>query len=409
MLTDAAIKSLDLEPGKTQRKAFDTGGVQGLYFLISPGSKGWRFRYYLNGRERLMSLGVWPAVSLAQARSKAETLRKQLEAGVDPAEQRKVDTATRVETREQTFGRVGTEMLAQDDIKASRTKRKHEWLFGLLRSLHARPITELKTPDLVKVLRAIQDSGDRRETAHRASMLIGRIFRYAVQSGYIENNPATSLRGALKPIKVESHAAVTDPKQLAKLLALIWSYDLIGHATVCAALKMIAYTFARPGEIRTAEWSEIDLDKGEWLLPPARMKMRRAHMVPLATQVVELLREQQLLTGGGRYIFPGRNNVHMPLSDGALGKGLKMIYFMSDMHTAHGFRATASTLLNGELHYDSAIIELQLAHQKSDKVAAIYDRASRLPERRAMMQKYADYLDSLRASHGKEKQQDVSS
>jgi integrase len=401
MLIDQDLRRLDLSAITKQQKLWDGGG---LFLLLAPRSSGWRFRYQRDGREQLLSLGTFPAVSLAEARKARDELRTQLKNGVDPGERRKVRKAAHIESRTHTFGTVGAEMLEADDSTAVRTKVRDRWLFKLLRSLHSRPIADLKTPEIVRTLRTIQDTGDRRETAHRCARLVTRICRFAVQSGYAVTNPASELRGALKPVKTESHAAITDPKELGRLLKYIGNYDLVanGHATVTAALKMAPYVFVRPGELRQAEWSEIDLDKAEWVLPGAKMKMRRPHLVPLASQVVELLKTQRVLTGGGRYVFPGRNNSHRPLSDAALGKALKLIFFNSDVQTAHGFRATASTLLNGELNYDSAVIELQLAHAKSDKVAAIYDRAQRLPERRAMMQAWADYLDSLRSSYGKE-------
>jgi integrase len=398
LLLESALRQLDLSTITKTRKLWDG---KGLYLLLAPRSSGWRFRYQRDKRDRLMSLGPYPAVSLAAARKAADELRTQLKNGIDPAERRKVRKAASIEEREHTFGSVGAEMLESKDSTARRTAVRDRWLYKLLRGLHSRPIAQLTTPEIVKVLRTIQDTGDRRETAHRCARLMTRVCRFAVQSGYATVNPAADLRGALKPVKTESHAAITDPKDLGRLLAYIHNYDLIGHATVAAALKMAPYVFTRPGELRQAEWSEIDLDKAEWLLPASKMKMRRPHLVPLATQVVELLKTQRVLTGAGRYVFPGRNNPHRPLSDAALGKALKMLEITSAVHTAHGFRATASTLLNGELHFDSAIIELQLAHVKADKVAAIYDRAQRLPERRAMMQRWADYLDELRAAWGK--------
>jgi integrase len=397
MLLEADLRRLDLGTLTKSRKLWDGAG---LYLLLAPRSSGWRFRYQRGGRERLMSLGPYPSVNLAAARKAAGELRTQLKNGIDPAERRKVRKAAHIEAREHTFGTTGAEMLESKDSSAPRTVGRDRWLFKLLRALHSRPIAQLTTPEVVKLLRTIQDTGDRRETAHRCARLVTRVCRFAVQSGYAITNPAADLRGALKPVKTESHAAITDPKGLGQLLKYIGNYDLVadGHATVTAALKMAPYVFVRPGELRQAEWSEIDLDKAEWVIPASKMKMRRPHLVPLPSQVVELLKTQHVLTGGGRYVFPGRNNLHRPMSDAALGKALKLIFFNSDMQTPHGFRATASTLLNGELHFDSAIIELQLAHVKGDRVAGIYDRSQRLPERRAMMQKWADYLDTLRAS-----------
>lgn len=389
MLTEKDLRGIELPPAK-QRKLWDG---KGLYLLLGPRASGWRFRYQRNKRERLMSLGPWPATSLTEARSRAQELRKQLETGIDPAERRKTRTAAQIEAKTHTFGTVGAALLEHDDARAPRTRKKHAWLFSLLRSLHARPIGELKTVDLVRVLKAIESDKDRRETAHRAAMFAGRVFRHAIQNGYLETNPAAHLRGALKPVRTEHHAAITKPEEMGSLLRLIEMYP---PARAGAALRMAPYLFVRPGELRQMEWSEVNLEKSEWVIPAAKTKMRREHLVPLARQVVLMLREQQALTGGGRWVFPGRNNSHRPLSDAALSVALKSLWYESDVMTVHGFRATASTLLN-ELGFDSALIELALAHAKRDRVAGIYDRSQRLPERREMIQRWADYLDGLKA------------
>jgi integrase len=396
LLTEQELKRLGPLPvGRTTRKLFDTGGVKGLYFLQEPSAKGWRLRYWLGGKEKSLSLGPWPEVSLAQARTKAKAVRAQIKAGVDPSAHRKAHNAVQIEARARTFGSVGADLLQHDDTRAPRTRAKHAWLFSLLRSLHGRPIGELKTVDLVRVLKAIESDKDRRETAHRAAMFAARVFRHAIQNGYIETNPAGQLRGALKPIKVESHAAITDPEALGDLLRFV---DLYPPARAGAALRLAPYVFVRPGELRQMEWSELDLRKAEWIIPAPKTKMRRPHLVFLARQVVEMLRTQEALTGGGRWVFPGRNNAHRPLSDAALSVALGSLFYDSGTMTPHGFRATASSLLNGELHYDSALVELALGHVKRDRVAGIYDRSQRLPERRELYQRWADYLDQLRTA-----------
>jgi integrase len=244
-------------------------------------------------------------------------------------------------------------------------------------------------------LKAIEASGDRRESAHRAASLVSRVCRYAVQTGRLATNPAADLRGALKPVKRESLPAIIEPRAVGLLLRVIDLYQ--GSASVANALKLAPYVFVRPGELRQAEWTEIDLKGPEWKLPSHKMKMRKPHVVPLSRQALAVLKTQHALSGAGRYVFPGPRTMR-PLSDMSLTAALHNISpaFSREDHSVHGFRSTASTLLN-ELGYDSALIELQLAHVKSDKVAGVYDRSQRLAERRKMMQEWADYLDKLRA------------
>ena len=410
MLTQEGLRGLTA-PTRGQRRVFDSGGVRGLYLLLTAKKGcGWRLRYRRpDGREALLSLGPWPATSLDQAREKATAMHGQLAKGIDPGEARKAQAAAQQDARGQTFGVVGLEFLATqvDPTMAQATRAKAHWLFGLLRTLHARPVAEIRTVDLAKVLKAIEESGDRRETAHRAAQFAGRVFRYAIQTGRLDSNPAANLRGALKPIETESHAAVTDPDRLAVLLRMLDAYQ--GHATVGNALRLLPLVFVRPGELRAAEWSEFNFGRAEWIIPVHRMKMRRihrrAHLVPLARQSIEILKRQQALTGDGRYVFPGDRNKLRPMSENALTAALNSLRWLMPADaetTAHGFRSTASSLLNGELGVDSALVELQLAHRKRDKIAAIYDRSERVPERRQLMQTWADYLDKLKAEAGRD-------
>jgi integrase len=295
-----------------------------------------------------------------------------------------------------TFLEVGREYLATRDNVAPATATRDAWLLERLSGLHRRPIAQLTTPDYVHALRAIEADGDRRTTAHRCAGLASAITRYAVNLGYAQTNalPAGQLHGTLKPVKQESFAAITDPRRFGQLLRFIRDYRMVGSRDVAAALRLAPLVFVRPGELRTAEWGEFSLDKAEWVIPAHKMKMRRQHLVPLPTQALEILREQYKHTGSGRFVFPGREG--RPLSEGAFKVALS--YFCpSTEHTPHGFRSSASTMLREQLGFDSEIVELQLAHAKGDKVAAIYDRSQRLPERRALMQKWSDYLDTLRA------------
>jgi integrase len=304
--------------------------------------------------------------------------------------------SSRVFPTDRTFLEVGREYLAARDDVAPATAVRDAWLLERLIELHARPIAQLTTPDYVHALRAIEADGDRRTTAHRCAGLAGAITRYAVNLGYAQINalPAGQLRGTLRPVKQGSFAAITDPDRFGQLLRFIRDYRLIGGRNVAAALRLAPLVFVRPGELRTAEWAEFNLDRAEWLIPAHKMKMRRPHLVPLSTQSLEILRDQFKHTGSARFVFPGREG--RPLSEGAFKVALG--YFCpSSEHTPHGFRSTASTMLRDQLGYDSEFVELQLAHAKSDKVAAIYDRSQRLPERRKLMQAWSDYLDALRA------------
>jgi integrase len=294
--------------------------------------------------------------------------------------------------------------LTQDDIAES-TKEKREYLLEQLTDLHAVPIGELTTPSIVRALNAIASKDDRRETAHRCGMLVGRVTRFAVNHGYAAVNvlPMGQLRGALKPVKTDSHAAITDPERFGKLCKFIDLYaDFAGSRAqpgVASALKLAPLVFVRPGELRKMEWSEVNFDKAEWVIPKEKMKMRRPHVVPLSKQALAILRAAQLVTGKDRHCFRTRR-LDEALSENGFREALNTILGAMDeprgVHTMHGMRSSASTLLNGELGIDSALIELQLAHAKADKVAGIYDRSQRLAERRAMMQKWADYLDKLK-------------
>jgi integrase len=297
-------------------------------------------------------------------------------------------------------------VLSQDNVAPS-TATKRAYLLDQLRAIHDRPITELTTPDFVRALKAIEAAGDRRETAHRCGMLAAQVTRYAVNHGYAPVNvlPSGQLRGTLKPVKTDSHAAITEPARFGNLLKFIELYAAFcgsrSQPGVTAAIQLAPLLFVRPGELRNMGWSEVSLDKAEWVIPAVRMKMRRPHLVPLASQALTILREQHALTGKDRYAFRTKRRDE-PLSENGFREALRTILHAAKeqpgAHTMHGFRSSASTLLNGELGVDSALIEMQLAHVKGDRVAGIYDRSQRLPERRAMMQTWADYIDTLRAS-----------
>ena len=268
-------------------------------------------------------------------------------------------------------------------------------MFGLLAPLHRKLVTGITAPEVVKVLRGLEAAG-KREAAHRCGQFAGRVFRYAIQSGYCTVNPAGDLRGALKPVKIQSHAGITDPLRFGELMVWIDSDRTDrGFVNVRHGMQLLARTFVRPGELRAAEWSEFDLDKAEWKIPAPRMKMKRPHLVPFSTQAVAILRKHFELTGHGPLVFPGIRSGR-PMSDATMGMALKVMLFESDSHVPHGFRVSASTLLD-EKGYDSALIELQLSHAKRDQIAGLYDRSQSVPERKAMMQACSDYIEELKA------------
>jgi integrase len=385
-LTEVRIRRA--RPKERPYKLRDGGG---LYLLVTPtDAKQWRLRYAIDGRESMLSLGTYPATSLKAARARRAELRAALEAGKDPAAERRAERANSANS----FETIAREWLGKQPF-AAKTLRKAVWTFEdlLFPYIGSRPVSALTPPELLEVVRRLERRG-KHETAHRAKQRVGQVLRYAIATGRAERDPTADLRGALAPVKVTNRAAVTDPREVAQLLRALHGYQ--GHFIVEAALKIAPLVFVRPGELRAAEWAEMDLDAGEWRIAAHRMKMRRPHLVPLAKQAVLILREIEPLTGRGRYVFPSPRSAQRPLSDNAVTAALRRIGYTGEQMSWHGFRAMASTLLN-ELGFPPDIIELQLAHQERNEVRAAYNRAQRLDERRKMMQSWADHLDSLRA------------
>jgi integrase len=294
-----------------------------------------------------------------------------------------------------TFGQAGAAFLSfRRGRKAERTADKHAWLLGVLRPLHARPLDEIRAPEVLQVLRKLETAG-KAETARRAGQFTARVFRYAIGEGWCDNNPARDLRGNLEGVVVESHAGITDPDGFGRLMRLV---DMPGHShrTVYNALRLLARTALRPGELRRGLWQEVDMEKAEWRIPAERMKMRRPHLVPLSTQAKAILWDQWEVSGEGEFIFPGIRSGR-PLSDAAMGVALKNMFISPDAHVPHGFRVSFSSMLN-ERGEEAAVIELQLSHAKQDKIAGIYDRSQRVPDRKNLMQKWSNWIDELKAA-----------
>ncbi len=391
-LTDAAIRKAK-STEKTQR-LFDGGG---LYLEVSPaGGKWWRLKYRYGGKEKRLSLGTYPDTGLADAREKRAAARKLLAAGIDPSEQRKAVKAAGEERAANSFAVIAAEWLAlQKPRMAAATLEKAQWTFDELLNpwIGNRPIAEIEAPELLKLLRRIEDRGAH-ETAHRTKQRAGQVFRYAIATSRAKHDPSADLRGALAPVVSTSRAAITDPVKVGDLLRAIDTYQ--GSLVTKCALRLAPLVFVRPGELRKAEWAEIDLDGAQWRIPAARMKMREEHVVPLAQQAVAVLRELHPLTGCGQYVFPSYRGKARTMSENTVNAALRYMGFDKDTMTGHGFRAMASTRLN-EMGWPPDVIERQLAHAERNKVRAAYNRAQYLDERTRMMQAWADYLDGLKA------------
>ncbi len=406
-LTDPAVRNAKpgLKPGKDKEGKSTLVAVDGPYklfderglFLLVPltGGKWWRLRYKFDGKEKLLSLGVYPDVGLKDARERRDAARKLLADGIDPGEHRKATKATRVERAANSFEVVAREWYAKHapnwaDHHGDRIIRRFErdifpWIGG-------KAIADVTAPELLAAIRRIENRGAL-ETAHRALGNCGQVFRYAVATGRAMRDPTGDLRGALPPVKAEHFAAVTEPKQAAELLRTLDGYQ--GTTTVACALRLAPLVFVRPGELRKAEWADIDLDVGEWRYTVT--KTETAHIVPLATQAVAILRELHALTGTGQYVFPGARTNGRPMSDNAILAAMRRMGIPKDEMSGHGFRAMARTILDEVLGVRPDLIEHQLAHAVKDPNGRAYNRTAHLPERRKMMQQWADYLDKLKA------------
>lgn len=396
-LTDTAIRKA--KPTDKTQRLYDGGG---LYVELSPsGGKWWRLKYRHGGKEKRLSLGTYPDTGLADARAKRDEARKLLAAGVDPGEHRKAEKAAGEDRAANSFEVIAREWIAKqsptwapshgDKIIARLERDLFPWL-------GRRPIADITAKELLATVNRIADRGAT-ETAHRALQNCGQIFRYAVVTGRMDRNPAADLKGALPPVKPGHLAAIVDPAAIGGLLRAIESYQ--GAFITKSALRLAPLVFVRPGELRQAEWTEIDLEAAEWNIPGHKMKTGEPHLVPLSPQAVAILRDVCALTGRGRYVFPSPRSLSRPMSNNAILSALRRMGYGKDEMTGHGFRAMARTVLDEVLHFRPDYIEHQLAHAVKDPNGRAYNRTSHLPERRKMMAAWADYLDQLRDSRGK--------
>ncbi|MHB1051482.1 MAG: tyrosine-type recombinase/integrase [Thiobacillus sp.] len=390
-LSDIAVRNA--KPGAKPARMFDGGG---LYLEVAPtGGKLWRFKYRFGGKEKLLALGKYPDVSLKDARERRDEARRLLANEVDPSENRKQQKAAKIERSANSFEVVAREWIAKNTPTwaASHTSKiirrlemyVYPWLGG-------KPIADITAPDLLAIARRIEAKGAI-ETAHRALQNCGQVFRYAVATGRAERDPTGDLRGALQSVTSKHMAAVTEPNKVAELLRTFDTYQ--GTLTVRCALQLAPLVFVRPGELRTAEWKDIDLDVAEWRYIAS--KKGNAHIVPLSQQAVAILQEIKALTGDGRYVFPSARSGERPMSDNAILAAMRRQGIAKDEMSGHGFRAMARTILDEVLGFRPDLIEHQLAHAVRDPNGRAYNRTAHLPDRRKMMQAWADYLDKLKA------------
>jgi integrase len=404
MLSASAVR--DAKPRASAHKLRDE---RGLYLLVQPnGSRWWRFDYRRpgTGKRNTLSPGTYPDVSLKRARDRCDDARKLLADGIDPADKRKAEAVAAADT----FEAVAREWYA---------KQSGQWVPAhgerIIRRLERdvfpwigrKPIAKLDARAVLATLRRIESRGAI-ETAHRVLQNIGQVFRYAIATGRAHGDVTRDLRGALSPITERHHAAIIDPDQVGDLLRAIDAYT--GTLPVRCALRLAPLVFLRPGELRMAEWAEFDLDAAEWNIPAHRRKLKKAlkddpatppHCVPLASQAVAILRELQPQTGAGRFVFPGARDRKRPLSDMALLGALRRMGYDNATATTHGWRATARKILDEGLGFPMHVIEHQPDHAVKDANGLAYNRTTHLPQRRKMMQAWADYLDALRAAPGK--------
>lgn len=391
-LTDLALRTA--KPKEKAYKLFDGGG---LHLVVNPnGSRLWRLAYRFAGKPKQLAFGPYPTVSLADARQKREDAKKLLLDGRDPSAARKLDKINAAISEGNTFENLAADYMARLAARESApaTIAKVKWLLEGLAgpALGKRPIAEITPVEILALLQQVERSG-RRETARRLRSTIGSVFRFAIATLRAQTDPTSALRDALERPKVKHRAALTDPKQLGGLLRAIDDYD--GWPTLRSALLFTALTFARPGEVRGARWTEIDFGKAIWSIPAERMKMRRAHAVPLSRQAIAVLADIRPLTGTSELIFPSIRSNKKLLSENAMNSALRRMGFTQDEMTSHGFRAAASSILN-ERGHSPDVIEAALGHLDQNEVRRAYNRATYWPERVALMQAWAEMLDAFR-------------
>jgi integrase len=389
-LTDTAIRN-----AKPKDKQYKLSDEKGLYLLVKKAGKYFRLDYRFAGKRKTLAFGVYPELTLAEARKKRDEARGLLNKGVDPSQHKKEKKAILSELAVNNFEIIAREWFekkspAWAEKHASNVIQRLE--LNVFPFIGNRPIKLITAPEILEVLRKIENRGAI-ETAHRVKQICGQVFRYGIATGRAERDPSADLKGALTPVKSKSMAAITDPKKIGGLLRAIDGYD--GQIVTICALRLAPLVFVRPGELRHAEWSEIDLDNAKWKIPAHKMKMQSPHIVPLSKQAIVILKEIEPITGDGRYVFPSLRSTANTMSNNTVNAALRRMGYSKEEMTSHGFRAMASTILH-EQGWPSDVIERQLAHSEKNKVKAAYNHAEYLPERQKMMQAWADFLEGLK-------------
>ena len=393
-LTNTFVKNVK-HTGAVSGKKYTDG--RAMYLLVNAVGKYWRMNYRFADNRKTLALGVYPDVGLAKARARRDKAREQLAEGINPATAKREKKQAQADAAANTFEAVARVWLTKTASKRAEVTQSRittlleKDVFPFIGSM---PISTIKPRDVLdKAVRKIEARGSI-DTAHRAKQICGQIFRYAVAVGLAERDVTTDLRGALAAIPESHFAAITEPKQAGELMRSIFDYT--GHPCTVAALKLTPLVFVRPGELRTAEWAEVNLDAAEWRIPVSKMKMKVDHLVPLSTQAVALLRSVQPITGHGRYVFPSLRTGERPMSENTINSALRGLGYSKEVHTAHGFRALARTIMDEVMGERVDLIEHQLAHAVKDPNGRAYNRTAHLPARRVMMQSWANYLDKLR-------------
>ncbi|MBB4150430.1 integrase [Sphingobium scionense] len=395
--TIMALNHIQITNAKPRDKAYKLADADGLYLAVQTnGTKLWRMNYRYLGRQKTLYFGAWPEVGIAMARQQRAAAREQIAAGLDPAAEKRSDTLARKVAADNTFRTIAEEWVAKNERegRAPITLDKIRWLLGMAYPMIGSfPVSKISPQEVLAVLRKVEATG-RYESARRMRSVLSRVFRYAIATARADRDVAADLRGALITPKVRHLAAITTPKEAGALMRAIDGYT--GHEITAIALRLSPHLFVRPGELRKAEWQEIDMQAAIWSLPAEKMKMRRPHRVPLSQQTLALLEELRPLTGDGRYLFPSFRSPRQCMSENTINAALRRLGYSQEEMTAHGFRAMAATLLNEMGIWNPDAIEKQLAHLDTSMVRRAYTRGEYWDERVRMMQHWSDYLDQLR-------------
>lgn len=390
------LTDLKIRTAKVKEKFYKLTDGDGLYLHVSEkGGKWWRFKYRFDGKQKLLSLGTYPEISLLDARQRRDEARRKLANNIDPSAVRKAQKQSSIQETE-TFEVIAREW--HDRFKSTWSEGHASTIMDRMERdlfpwIGKRPIAEIKAPELLAAMRRVESRGAL-ETAHRIRTIGGQVFRYAVATGRAERDISADLKGALPQPQEKHRAAITEPAEVAKLLRAIDDYS--GSFVVKCALKIAPLVFVRPGELRHMEWTELDFENAQWNIPAGKMKMKEPHLVPLSRQAIEILKDLQNLTGTSRYCFPSGRSFDRALSDNAILSALRRMGYEKDEMSGHGFRAMARTILDEVLQIRPDFIEHQLAHAVRDPNGRAYNRTAHLNERRKMMQTWADYLDGLK-------------